>query len=329
MDTNPSESGPTVHTNGAPSAAPVVLSAAKPAPRTVSLASASQVLPTVEEKIGSFPMGLWIGFLVLVIALGIAIVGLIPAAANSAANSALVLAYITGTSLVIERLLEAFWNYFDASKGAWWPFNVVHDYIEHRVENFQTYVQPYLDRLSRANDLLNELHKDDPQWKPALDNAAADVTALPDRLTSFANDVKKLNLGNDAQLDYLLTRTSDSVKSILAAHPDLQAQLGKKVDLAKEMTDGVYGFVQTFNDNPARRIISLVIGCFAGFVVAGFLRLDLFTALGVINQSTSPAWSLGVPLTGLIMGLGSNPTHEIIQAIQQYKSNSASSSTST
>jgi hypothetical protein len=47
----------------------------------------------------------------------------------------------------------------------------------------------------------------------------------------------------------------------------------------------------------------------------------MFAALGIQQLTLSPlaAWGLGVPLTGLIMGLGSNPTHEIIQAIQQYK----------
>jgi hypothetical protein len=281
--------------------------------------SIGQMLPVLSGQ--SFPMRAWVGGLVAVVVIGIALAGFVRPANDTAVNSALVLALITGTAVAIERLLEAFWNFEDSTKGAWWPFNVVHDEIERRVQDFYEVVQPYLNRLAGAQKLLNEAHTNDLTWKPTLDAAAADVAALPGQLTSLADNVKKLNLGNDQKLTYLLARTSDSIKAILAAHPDLHEKLGKDVDLAKEMTDDVYAFTSSFKDNPARRIMSIVVGCIAGFVVAVALRLDMFAALGIQQVTVSPlaAWGLGVPLTGLIMGLGSNPTHEIIQAIQQYK----------
>ncbi|MBV9580935.1 MAG: hypothetical protein JO057_20330 [Chloroflexi bacterium] len=228
--------------------------------------------------------------------------------------------------MVIERLLEAFWNFQDSTKGAFWPLSVVHEYIDARVAQFATFVDPYLKRLQEADDLLTEAHAGDANWKSTIDAITQDLDGLPAQVETLANNVQTLELGNDQKLTYLLSRTSGAINTVLNAHPDLNAQLGKGVDLAREMTDDLYSFVRTFNDNPARRIISLVVGCLAGFIVSAALRLDLFAALGLTQLTPFPnvPWSMGVPLTGLIMGLGSSPTHEVIQAIQQFKQDSNS-----
>ena len=78
-------------------------------------------------------------------------------------------------------------------------------------------------------------------------------------------------------------------------------------------------------------LISLFAGAILGIVIAGFFSLDLFQAILQPNN-TIPAWGRlthpGVAVTGLINGLGSSPTHEIIQAIQSFKQNQQAQSAS-
>jgi len=82
-------------------------------------------------------------------------------------------------------------------------------------------------------------------------------------------------------------------------------------------------FLGTFTDNPGRRLLSIQIGVFAGILVAAIGGLDVVA--GVQNQDVTDPLKLvpmtigGVIFTGLMMGLGSSPTHEVIQTLQQYK----------
>jgi hypothetical protein len=76
-------------------------------------------------------------------------------------------------------------------------------------------------------------------------------------------------------------------------------------------------------------LVSLFIGIVLGIIVASMFRLDLVQ--GVLMSSmpanpedipdaikyTSPA--LRIIFTGVVVGLGSNPTHEVIRAVQEYK----------
>ena len=93
---------------------------------------------------------------------------------------------------------------------------------------------------------------------------------------------------------------------------------------------GVDDFLGTFSSNPLRRIISLFIGMVLGLVVAAFAGLDcIAAALSPVTLGKSPlnptVW--GMVLTGILIGLGSNPTHEIIKALQQYKQNQSPTAT--
>ncbi len=67
----------------------------------------------------------------------------------------------------------------------------------------------------------------------------------------------------------------------------------------------------------------LYIGILLGLIVSTAFGLDLLAAAGASTSGSPSALlpHLGVAITGLIMGLGSNPTHEIIRAIQEYKDN--------
>ena len=59
-----------------------------------------------------------------------------------------------------------------------------------------------------------------------------------------------------------------------------------------------------------------------GLVVALALGLDMFNAtVGTLFETTllGVTFKFGVTATGVIMGLGSNPTHEAIKVLQSIK----------
>jgi hypothetical protein len=110
----------------------------------------------------------------------------------------------------------------------------------------------------------------------------------------------------------------------LAAY-DPATTMGEAVHIASHAVSGMTDFVSTFKDNPGRRLLSLYMGSVLGCALAGLLRLDVYRAiLGTddpVPQSIVLGWTIqwGVSLTGVLIGLGANPTHEAIKALQEYK----------
>jgi hypothetical protein len=85
--------------------------------------------------------------------------------------------------------------------------------------------------------------------------------------------------------------------------------------VAKQTIETAKNVLDSFQDNPARRLISIYTGAILGLVVAGTTGLNVFQATGV--SSNLPG--LGVALTGLLIGLGASPTHEAIRVLQEIK----------
>jgi hypothetical protein len=107
-------------------------------------------------------------------------------------------------------------------------------------------------------------------------------------------------------------------------YPDLQGR-AQGFNSAVSQVDE---FLNSFNDNPARRLISIYVGAFFGLLLAGVLGLDLIGAtLGEDpfgTENKQPWWdkilpNLGAAVTGLVMGLGASPTHELIKTLQETK----------
>jgi hypothetical protein len=288
-------------------------------PSVKALKLNSATLFTGDKPVSASGIPIWLLIFAAVVVIGFYLGGFIVVTPGniSPANGAAILAIITGAAVAIERILEAFWTFIDSRIGGWWPFSIVHDAINRLVGSFDQFVEPYLNRLRFARDAIAVAQRHDGEWKSDVTQILTDVNAVPDELKTLAATLQQSGIANDQKVAILAGSAANSITNILSTYPDLQKQLGDKVDLAKSLTDDLNSFLTTFDDNPARRSISLVVGCIAGYAVAIALQLDMFAVLGV--PTAIGGWSAGVPLTGLIMGLGSNPTHEVIQAIQQYK----------
>jgi hypothetical protein len=85
--------------------------------------------------------------------------------------------------------------------------------------------------------------------------------------------------------------------------------------------DGVTSFVNSFKENPGRRLISIYFGMLLGLALAWLIGLDLFQATGGLSETASLTLTshMGVACTGLILGLGASPTHEVISILKEVK----------
>ena|SRR5215212_943798 len=122
----------------------------------------------------------------------------------------------------------------------------------------------------------------------------------------------------------------------VASLNQIYPQLESTASAAHETLASGAKFFQTFQDNPARRLMSLFAGAVLGLIVAEALGLDViqatvgdpftggswplqpvFDALGIKPITVFP--NLGTAVTGIAMGLGANPTHELVKALQERK----------
>jgi hypothetical protein len=218
------------------------------------------------------------------------------------------LAIISGAALVIERSLEVSWSFIDMTTGSWWPLSDIGKQVNQRVSNFGSFAKPYFDGLKKGVDGL-----------PGLNEAERD--GIKEQIEAAFNTIPTVDevshLTSDARLNQLASTAAGRVNAILAEHPGLRQHIGNDIDLGAKLVNEAQAFMTSFSDNPGRRIISLYVAAMIGMVVAAIAGLDVF---GATNHHLG---DVGVPLTGLVMGLGSNPTHEIIAALQQYKQKSA------
>jgi hypothetical protein len=103
-----------------------------------------------------------------------------------------------------------------------------------------------------------------------------------------------------------------------------------------EAADRASAIIASFQDNPARRLAALILGASIGVLVAAGVGLNVFAAtlVGPDGSTTDlprlVAGTFGVLLTGVLIGLGSAPTHEVVKSLQTYKdSRTAPSSVTT
>jgi len=108
------------------------------------------------------------------------------------------------------------------------------------------------------------------------------------------------------------------------AHEDDLAGAATTVQTSAETLNS---FLDTFKDNPARRLFSICLGSLIGVIIAGALGLD---AVQATQGTPLPSYIIGIfpnagtAVTGVVVGLGASPTHELIKMLQEAKQTSRS-----
>ncbi|HEY6186073.1 MAG TPA: hypothetical protein VIW80_00235 [Pyrinomonadaceae bacterium] len=222
-------------------------------------------------------------------------------------NATAMLSMITACAIGIERVIEGFWTIIGMTKGAWWPLNLVDDEVNGLVNNLNTQLEPV---YKQAYDAAEKMKAAGEMTQAQLEKARKEIDDLQSRIE------KLKQLAPDNQRVNLIAATAfQGISYLEKKYPDYVTT----ANLANQAITGVSDFVATFKDNPGRRLISIYLGSLLGLIVAGTVGLDLFKATGLTLKSLPSLPFTSVALTGLLMGLGSNPTHEVIRAIQEYK----------
>ncbi|HET9906424.1 MAG TPA: hypothetical protein VFQ23_07280 [Anaerolineales bacterium] len=244
----------------------------------------------------------------------LAVFGLVAQFANplisGVTSSAAALTIITAGAVGIERTLETFWTYMGLTRGSWWPLGPVREQLDGLLSSLDTSFEPFYEE---AQLKIQELQQTTKWGRQKIDAAAKDL----EEIKKHVDQLKKLPL--DSQRVQLITASaSRSIEYFSTKYPEIR----DTARLANFGIQGVSDFVATFKDNPGRRLISLFAGAIAGLIIAGVLRLDLFQAVLQTSSLAQESGFLpytGVAITGLLMGLGANPTHEAIRLLQEIK----------
>jgi hypothetical protein len=233
-------------------------------------------------------------------------------------SSASALAVIAGVAVGVERVLEAFWTVAGQMKGWWWPLGKVGGLADKPTAALDAVVKPFLDKA------MDEVSS----W-PNPEQAKAKLREVRDSLNKLPKYVSA------EQLSLLPKPATKAIESFLKVSKD--DELNAQAEAALEAVAEVKTFAESFKDNPGKRIISIYVGVILGLVIAWALGLDLFQATLELQQAEAaaqevaqkvaesggeqgpyfPAWSIAV--TGLIVGLGSSPTHEAIKLLTEWK----------
>ena len=238
-------------------------------------------------------------------------------------DSASVIVFVTFVAVAIERLLEMFWTLLGQAKrfGAWWPLNQIVAAVETVETQTDNLLKPVFDQVQR----------DLQQFHGTLLGAGDHVKRL--QIEQKLNELKSAREHFQARLDSARTLAPGSSRLALITHVGAEAarllgnaataggemtrDAARSVDKAAEASSIATSVVASFSDNPARRLASVCLGSGAGMFIAGLMGLNLFAA--ILGQNTRLAGLAGVLITGVIVGLGSNPTHEIVKSLQSYK----------
>jgi hypothetical protein len=245
--------------------------------------------------------------------------------ANPIVDAATALAVMTGAALVIERVMEGAWTIIDMTLGLFWPLNLVGEIIDAQVAQWNAQLQSFADAFQKKVDGL-------PATNPAQVDAATKA------LTDFNATLTKIkSLPGPQYLQYVASWTQSKLdllnKEFNIFDKDTMETYGQWINTAEA---DVNSFSTAFAQNPARTLISLFVGATAGLLVAKTFGLNAYQAVissppvaatvsGQISPQSLSTATLQLPgiwigITGLVMGLGTSPTHQLIQTLTQFKS---------
>ncbi|MFL5734462.1 MAG: hypothetical protein ACJ78Q_14850 [Chloroflexia bacterium] len=247
---------------------------------------------------------LYIAFGGLALVLATAILGLITGKpiSHGTLEAGAVVTIVSIAAVSIERGFEVVWQVIDTLAGSTWPLSVVSINLkqlaasqESELNRFYTTARAAVDELANANQWSQEKAA---TVNKELDGLKADI----DRFAGLqADNPQARNL-------------ADSILKTITYLQGRYSEIKKYTTTGDHAVLALSALVDRFKSNPGRILISIYSGVIVGIIIAVLASLDVFAA--VLGDAPT---SLGVVLTGVTIGLGSNPAHEIIRAVQEFK----------
>lgn len=248
-------------------------------------------------------------------------------------DAASVLAFVSLAAIAIERSIEGCFSLMAGRFGEWWPLRAVRaefDIFEKATNDVLGPVtRDTLAQLTAAKDLAAAAGEDVTMIGRLIDGVAGEQERLGRQLDDV---LRKLPPGSArlARLGEIHTAMSttlhDAHQLSIGATSGAQSALRDASDLAERASL----IIASFGDNPARRVASLLLGASLGMLVAAGIGLNLFSATlappaGATDIAGLLGGKVGIVLTGIVIGLGSSPTHEVVKSLQAYKDSRAGS----
>jgi hypothetical protein len=309
------------------------------------------VVEPPENKVAWRVFGCW---LIVLIATMIGGYFVSPQVPNSSfVSAAAVLTFVTSAAVGIERVIEGAFALLGQSCGfgGWWPLKQVSGAILAFEKNTNAYISTPLanaiTELSKlktaavaAGELTEQAQREVEAAIAAYGRTRGELEARLANLRKLAPGSPRFALANElaAEATETMNAISETARrvgglgdSVLSAADTIAGAANRAADIAA-----------SFSDNPARRVLSLMAGSILGIAVASFMGLNVFLAIldappdaraeppavdaptGIdagICDDGGPAACLngraGVLVTGMLIGLGSSPTHEVIKALQR------------
>ena len=256
----------------------------------------------------------------LMVGVGIAY-AVAPGSNQGLPDAAQVISFATLAAVGIERSLEIAWTLVDQSPaGAYWPMSAV----KKEMKKAEDQTNAILGSVVRdAKAALTTVRQAALQAGESVETIDRQIARL-DEAFSSANtrfqQAKKLAPGSTriANAAGAADTVSTELRSALKLVGDAGSGVAQQLDLVELRLGTALDVVASFQDNPFRRLSSLMLGAAAGAIVAGFVGLNLFAAISDAGIRELQA-QLGVVVTGLVIGLGSGPTHELVKNLQANK----------
>ncbi|TGE22230.1 hypothetical protein E5K00_18455 [Hymenobacter aquaticus] len=256
-----------------------------------------------------------------------AVLALIILAENKLAGTqtAASIGFITAAALGIERVIEGIWNALSSRIGAYWPMTSISRQVHDLELQLADSLKPFHGHLDQA---LATAHSTEQAIPAYLTTAQQDLDSMQRRF----NDIRAHGPSNQ-RMQLLAATAAQSVNFLVTKYQNELPRLREGVALADTAISGMQDFLATFKDNPGRRLLSLYLGALLGLALAAIFQLDVFAAINAMSDihSTDPLPAtpgLRIAATGLLIGLGSNPTHEVIQLLHEHKKGQKGKNTS-
>lgn len=238
-------------------------------------------------------------------------------------GAASVLAMVSIVAVGIERFIEMFWSLMSSFKNGWWPLPEIANAVDALAEETNQVAKPAfaaaLAGLAEAKATLAEADKKREVLEAEIERVRTEEQTYKDqigRISSLAKDNQRVQL--------IATTAFQAAHRLDTAYGSVMPAVRQAFNDASQVTAGVSDILAGFKENPAKKIISIFLGTAAGLAISGLVGLDLFAAAGLplgptdsadIARSAFPY--IGVMLTGLVVGLGANPTHEIVRWVSE------------
>lgn len=233
-----------------------------------------------------------------------------PEANAQFASDVVALTVIGAIAVGIERIIEAFWAFWEWTGNARNPLGPLSNEYRRVMAELDAKLQPLSDGAAKV---AREVATAKEITKTQAGSAKAELETVRKTLTELIPNI------SDPKFEEMAAAALKQIAVLEQKYPELE----EKARLAGMAVDSAVNFVDTFKENPGRRLLSIYFGAVLGLLLVWFTGLDLFRAsLG--TDFAMEGWAgahLGVAFTGLILGLGSSPTHEIIQILKEFKLN--------